>query len=61
MILATQEAACFDDDQDEDGILPETEIKSSHNLNASSAINQEQEPNMKVRASNLEMNKVKNP
>ena len=33
MSIATQETVVLDDDQDEDGILPETEIKIQ-NLNA---------------------------
>ena len=61
MSLATQEAVVLDDDQDEDGILPETEIKTYLNLNAQSTINQEPEQVMEVQTSHLEENQVKSP
>ena len=61
MSLATQEAVVLDDDQDEDGILPETKIKTNQNLNALSTINQEPEQIMEVQTSHLEVNQVKRP
>ena len=39
MSLATQEVVVLDEDQDENGIQPETEIKTFQNLNVLSKIN----------------------
>ena len=61
MSLATQEAVVIDDDQNEDGILPEIEIKTNQNLNALSTINQEPEQIMEVQTSHLKVNQVKSP
>ena len=59
MSLATQEAEVLGDDNEEDGILPETEFKINQNLNALSTINQEPEQIMEIQASHLEVNQIK--
>ena len=61
MSVATKEAVFLDDDQDEDGILSETEFKTNQNLNALNTTNQEPERIMEVQTSHLEVNQVKSP